>query len=93
MGNRLLSHRGRRSFGEDHSPLDPEIDSYASQFSRAYIRHLVKANEILACTLLSIHNVRFFQILTENARRHIELGDFEEWSAAWIARYEKGNRK
>lgn len=80
-------------FAEDHSPLDPEIDSYASQFSRAYIRHLVKANEILACTLLSIHNVRFFQILTENARRHIELGDFEEWSAAWIARYEKGNRK
>lgn len=80
-------------YAEDHSPLDADIDSYASDFSRAYIRHLVKANEILACTLLSIHNVRFFQILTQQARQHIEDGDFEEWSAAWIARYEKGNSK
>ena len=80
-------------FAEDPSPLDPEIDSYASQFSRAYIRHLVKANEMLACTLVSIHNIRFFQILTEQARRHIESGDFEEWSAAWIARYERGSKK
>lgn len=80
-------------FAEDPSPLDPETDSYASQFSRAYIRHLVKANEMLACTLVSIHNIRFFQILTEQARRHIESGDFEEWSAAWIARYERGSKK
>ena len=80
-------------FAEDPSPLDPEIDSYASQFSRAYIRHLVKANEMLACTLVSIHNIRFFQILTEQARKHIECGDFEEWSAAWIARYERGSKK
>lgn len=80
-------------FAEDPSPLDPEIDSYASQFSRAYIRHLVKASEMLACTLVSIHNIRFFQILTEQARRHIESGDFEEWSAAWIARYERGSKK
>lgn len=80
-------------FAEDPSPLDPEIDSYASQFSRAYIRHLVKANEMLACTLVSIHNIRFFQILTEQARKHIENGDFEEWSAAWIARYERESKK
>ncbi len=79
-------------FAEDHTPLDAEIDSYASDFSRAYIRHLVKANEMLACTLISIHNIRFFQILTEQARQHIEAGDFEEWSSDWIARYErKGN--
>ena len=75
-------------FCEDPEPLDEAIDSYASNFSRAYIRHLVKANEMLACTLLSIHNVRFFQILVEQARQHIEQGDFEEWSAGWIARYE-----
>lgn len=80
-------------FAEDPSPLAPEIDSYASQFSRAYIRHLVKANEMLACTLVSIHNIRFFQILTEQARKHIENGDFEEWSAAWIARYERESKK
>lgn len=77
-------------FAEDPAPLDENIDSYASNFSRAYIRHLVKANEMLACTLLSIHNIRFFQILTCQAREHIESGDFEEWSAAWISRYEAG---
>ena len=75
-------------FYDDPEPLDAAIDSYASNFSRAYIRHLVKANEMLACTLLSIHNVRFFQILVEQARLHIEQGDFEKWSAEWIARYE-----
>ncbi len=74
-------------FAEDHSPLDPEIPSYASDFSRAYIRHLVKANEMLACTLISIHNITFFQILTRQAREHIELGNFEQWSRGWIARY------
>ena len=78
-------------FYDDPEPLDAAIDSYASNFSRAYIRHLVKANEMLACTLLSIHNVRFFQILVEQARLHIEQGDFEKWSAEWIARY--GSRK
>lgn len=74
-------------FAEDPLPLDPEIDSYASNFSRAYIRHLVKANEMLACTLISIHNIRFFQILTSQARRHIQDGDFCQWSAEWIKRY------
>ncbi len=74
-------------FAEDHSPLDPEIDSYASNFTRAYIRHLVKANEMLACTLISIHNIKFFQILTQQAREHIISGDFADWSANWIARY------
>ena len=80
-------------FAEDPAPLDAEIPSYASEFSRAYIRHLVKAEEMLACTLLSIHNLRFFQVLTEQARSHIEIGDFDEWSADWICRYEKGNAK
>ena len=79
-------------FAEDHAPLDAEIQSYASNFSRAYIRHLVKANEMLACTLLSIHNITFFQILTQQAREHIQKGDFAEWSNAWIKRYTAQNK-
>lgn len=75
-------------YREDPSPLDAEVNSYASGFSKAYIRHLVIANEILACTLLSIHNVRFFQLLMEQARHHLEIGDFENWSNNWIARYQ-----
>ena len=80
-------------FAEDHAPLDEEIPSYASNFSRAYIRHLIKANEMLAHTLLSIHNITFFQILTRQAREHIESGDFQQWSSAWIARYNANKGK
>lgn len=75
-------------FAEDDSPLDAETGGYSAEFSRAYIRHLVKANEMLACTLLSMHNIRFFQNLMAGARAHIELGDYEEWSLGKIARYE-----
>lgn len=74
-------------YAEDESPLDNETGGYSAEFSRAYIRHLVKANEMLACTLISMHNIRFFQNLMSEARKHIELGDYESWSADWIARY------
>ena len=77
-------------FKFDENPLDSEVSSYSSGFSRAYIRHLVSANEILGCTLLSIHNIRFFIQLMEDARRHIALGDFESWSSGWIDRYNSG---
>jgi queuine tRNA-ribosyltransferase len=46
------------------------------------------SKELLACTLLSIHNVHFFLDLMRQARFHIEQGDYQEWSQAWIARYE-----
>ena len=76
-------------FREDRAPLDAEIPSYAAAFSRAYLRHLFVANEILACTLLSMHNIAFFQTLMGDARAHIEAGDFEDWSRAWMQRYQK----
>ncbi len=79
-------------FREDESPLDPEVPGYAAGFSRAYIRHLVVAGEMLACTLLSIHNISFFLNLMREARAHIESGDFHPWSSAWISRYESGGR-
>ena len=75
-------------FAEDDSPLDSETGGYSSKFSRAYIRHLVKANEMLACTLISMHNIRFFQNLMQKAREAIECGSYEQWSAETIARYE-----
>lgn len=77
-------------FAEDDSPLDNQTGGYCAEFSRAYIRHLVKANEMLACTLISMHNIRFFQNLMAAARQHIELGDYEQWSRDWIDRYESG---
>ena len=69
------------AYERDFSPLDPECDCYACQnFTRAYIRHLVKANEILASILTSIHNLRFLMHLMEMVREAIieeRLSDFK----------------
>ena len=69
------------TYERDFTPLDPECDCYTCKnYTRAYIRHLVKANEILGVRLLSIHNLRFLTRLMENIRTAIEedrLGDFK----------------
>jgi queuine tRNA-ribosyltransferase len=81
-------------FADDPSPLCGEMDNYTCRhFSRAYIRHLFQSGEILACTLLSLHNVNFFLNLLDQARMHITAGDYIAWSREWIARYEKENGK
>ena len=54
-------------------PLDPECDCYTCKnYTRAYIRHLIKANEILGVRLLSIHNINFLTKLMEKVRIEIE---------------------
>ena len=61
------------TYERDFSSLDPECDCYACQnFTRAYIRHLTKANEILASILMSIHNLRFLIHLMEQVRMAIQ---------------------
>ena len=78
-------------FKHDPEPI-MEADNYTCRnFSRAYLRHLVMAKELLAHTLLSIHNVHFFLDLMAQARAHIEAGDFDTWSRAWIERYNAGS--
>lgn len=77
-------------FRKDARPI-MEADNYTCRnFSRAYLRHLVMAKELLASTLLSLHNVHFFLDLMAQARAHIEAGDFDSWSRAWMQRYEAG---
>ena len=83
-GTALTSHGKvvvrNATYERDWTPLDPECDCYTCKnYTRAYIRHLVKANEILGVRLLSIHNLRFLTRLMENIRTAIEndcLGDF-----------------
>ena len=84
-GTALTSHGKvvvrNATYERDWTPLDPECDCYTCKnYTRAYIRHLVKANEILGVRLLSIHNLRFLTRLMENIRTAIEndcLGDFK----------------
>ena len=85
-----LNLRNER-FREDDSPLDEETDCFASrEFSRAYLRHLVTVDESLGGILLTLHNLRFFVSLLEQARSHLLAGDFSQWSQKWIERHEAG---
>ena len=68
-------------FADDERPLDPECDCYCCRhYSRGYLRHLFKSKEPLGWTLSTIHNLHFYLHLMEQARAHIELGDYESWS-------------
>lgn len=67
-------------FIEDLTPLDANINCEASQnYSKAYLNHLFKCNEILGQTLLSWHNIAFYQDMMSKIRMHIQNGDFEEF--------------
>ena len=85
----LLNLKNER-FKNDPNPI-MDADNYTCRnFSRAYLRHLIMAKELLASTLLSIHNTHFFLNLMEQARAHIEAGDYYQWSKEWIQRYNAG---
>ena len=74
----------------DPRPIMEGLSNYTAGFSRAYLRHLVLAEEMLAGTLLTIHNLSFYLDLVAQARAHIETGDYATWHLAWIERYETG---
>ena len=60
------------AYKEDARPLDPDCDCYACRhFSRAYIRHLFNAGDIMAARLASLHNIRFLHRLTEDFKQAI----------------------
>ncbi|MGC9522001.1 MAG: tRNA guanosine(34) transglycosylase Tgt [Anaerolineae bacterium] len=75
-------------FSEDPAPIDETCGCYACQhFSRAYIRHLLVAKEILGATLLTIHNLYTMLSLTDDIREAILSGRYEDFKAAfWDAR-------
>jgi queuine tRNA-ribosyltransferase len=80
----LKNARYRRDLG----PLDPECPCEAcTSFSRAYLSHLVRENELLGHRLLTLHNVRFTVELCRLAREEILAGTYESWAHAWISRY------
>lgn len=73
------------NFKEDKSPLDKNCKCYVCQnFSRAYIRHLFKAEELLAYTLATYHNLYFFQNLMAEMRESIEKDEFGRMKKRWM---------
>lgn len=61
-------------------PLDPACDCYACRrFCRGYLRHLFMNDEVLGATLVSLHNIRFYQSLMRRMREEIGAGTFDAW--------------
>ena len=93
----VFTHDGRlvvknARYAEDFGPLDADCDCYACKnFSRAYIRHLFKAGEILALRLASIHNLRFLTRMMEEMRAAIEQDSLRDWAEAFYARHGRDN--
>jgi queuine tRNA-ribosyltransferase len=80
----LKNARYRRDLG----PLDPDCSCEAcTGFSRAYLAHLVRENELLGHRLLTLHNVCFTVELCRRAREAIVAGHYQEWARTWISRY------
>ena len=64
----------------DFSPLAPEENSFVdTQYSKAYLRHLIISNEILGAVIASTHNLAFYIWLVREAREQIEAGNFQKW--------------
>lgn len=85
-----------QQYERDFSKLDPNCDCIAcTNYSRAYIRHLIKNKEGLGMRLLSIHNLRFLLRLTHQAQTAIEEGRFKTFKAEVFEKFgfDKGNTK
>ena len=76
------------NYAEDFTPLDPECECYTCRnYTRAYIRHLVKCNEILGVRLLSIHNIKFLTNLMERVRIEIENDNLANFVKEFYKKY------
>lgn len=78
------------AYARDFSPLEEGCDCYACRnFSRAYIRHLIKANEIFGLHLTTIHNLHFLLKLMRDIRQNILAGTFAEFYKEFFANWQE----
>ena len=72
---------------DDFSPLDPDGTSFVDRtYTRAYLRHLFIAGEMMAAMIATEHNLAFYLDLVRQSRAHIEAGDFASWKDAVLPR-------
>ena len=89
----VITSRGKlvvknAKYAKDFTPLDPECDCYACKnYTRAYVRHLFKANEILASRLTTTHNLYFLIKLMENIREAIKEDRLLEYREEFYKKY------
>ena len=76
-------------YERDFTPLDHECDCYTCRnYSRAYLRHLYKSNEILSSMLLSEHNLHFLVHTMKNIRKALEEDRFIEYKREFYSKYD-----
>lgn len=85
----LFSYQGtmnlrNKKWEYDFTPIDPDGCYTDKVYTKAYLHHLFKAQELLAMQIASIHNLTFYLRLVGDARQHIEQGDFVKWKASVI---------
>jgi queuine tRNA-ribosyltransferase len=82
----IMNMRNKK-WADDFSPIQEDGPSYVDrQYTKAYLRHLFIADEILAMQIASIHNLAFYLWLVGEARRHIIAGDFKSWKTMMVER-------
>ena len=76
-----------KKWERDFSPIDPHGTSFVdTAYTKAYLRHLFVAGEMLAAQIASEHNLAFYLDVVAQARKHIEAGDFLSWKEAAVRR-------
>ncbi len=79
-------------YKDDYSIIDSESTSQLSQkYSKAYLHHLFRMNEILGLRISTSHNLHFYINLMKTIRLKIEEGTFDSWASEFIDRYNRGN--
>jgi len=81
-------------YQDDERPLDEQCACYTCRnYSRAYLRHLFQAGEVLALTLATVHNLHFYQELMSRIRAAIRAGRYAAFAASAAARWREGERR
>ncbi len=84
--NGIMNMRNKK-WADDFSPIQEDGPSYVDRvYSKAYLRHLFIAQELLAMQIASIHNLAFYLWLVGEARNHILQGDFKSWKTMMVER-------
>ena len=79
-----------KKWANDYSSLDPNGTSFIDkQYTKAYVRHLLISNELLGKQITTLHNIRFYLWLMEEAQKKLEKGVFYEWKNKMIKKLDQ----
>ena len=76
-----------KQWADDFSPVDPQGTSFVDHaYTKAYLRHMFVAGEMLGAQIASYHNLAFYLELVTKAREHIVTGDFKKWKEETVVK-------